>query len=123
MLHRRQSYTYGLCLVLALAALPVTAAAGWAPGNGIGGNNPFGMMRMDLPPLPSLPGRQRTPSALADAMSEALDELRETRVELTALREDVRSMHERMGNGNAAQGKRGAEKATSDETKGKLISN
>ena len=80
-----------LALVLAstivVSQIDVVASAGFSPGTDL-----FG--RFDQLPLPlPHPGRRRG-GQLADTMSEALSELRETRVELTALREEMRSMSE-----------------------------
>ena len=80
-----------LALVLAstivVSQIDVVASAGFSPGTDL-----FG--RFDQLPLPlPHPGRRRG-GQLADTMSEALNELRETRVELTALREEMRSMSE-----------------------------
>ena len=67
--------------------IDVAVSAGFSPGADL-----FG--RFDQLPLPlPHPGRRRG-GRLADTMSEALNELRETRVELTALREEMRSMSE-----------------------------
>ena len=80
-----------LALVLAstivVSQIDIVASAGFSPGTDL-----FG--RFDQLPLPlPHPGRRRG-GQLADTMSEALNELRETRVELTALREEMRSMSE-----------------------------
>jgi hypothetical protein len=69
--------------------LDTVASAGFSPGA-----DRFG--RLDRFSLPlSQRGRRRGGNGrLANTMIEALDELRETRVELTALREEMRSISE-----------------------------
>jgi hypothetical protein len=76
-----------LASTIVFSQLETVASAGFSPGADL-----FG--RFDQLPLPlPHPGRRRG-GQLADTMSEALNELRETRVELTALREEMRSISE-----------------------------
>ena len=76
-----------LASTIVVIQMETVASAGFSPGGDL-----FG--RFDQLPLPlPHPGRRRG-GQLADTMSEALNELRETRVELTALREEMRSISE-----------------------------
>mmetsp|Transcript_456 Transcript_456/g.799 ORF Transcript_456/g.799 Transcript_456/m.799 type:complete len:156 (-) Transcript_456:430-897(-) len=76
-----------LTSITGISQIDAVASAGFSPGVDL-----FG--RLDQLPLPlPHPGRRRG-GRLAETMSDALDELRETRVELTALREEMRSMSE-----------------------------
>ena len=76
-----------LASTIVVSQIETVASAGFSPGGDL-----FG--RFDQLPLPlPHPGRRRG-GQLADTMSEALNELRETRVELTALREEMRSISE-----------------------------
>mmetsp|Transcript_13017 Transcript_13017/g.27567 ORF Transcript_13017/g.27567 Transcript_13017/m.27567 type:complete len:140 (+) Transcript_13017:119-538(+) len=83
---RSSSFCVYATLVI-LGHIVVTAsAAGFSPGG-----DAFGLGRLPLPILPNRPGSR---GRLAETMSEALDELRETRVELTALREEMKSIQQ-----------------------------
>ena len=76
-----------LASITIIIRIDTVESAGFSPGVDL-----FG--RLDHLPLP-LPNRgRRRGGRLAETMSEALDELRETRVELTALREEMRSISE-----------------------------
>ena len=76
-----------LASTIVVIQMETVASAGFSPGGDL-----FG--RFDQLPLPlPHPGRRRG-GQLADTMSKALNELRETRVELTALREEMRSISE-----------------------------
>ena len=77
-----------LASITIIIRIDTVESAGFSPGADLFGH-------LDHLPLP-LPNRGRRPrrGRLAETMSEALDELRETRVELTALREEMRSISE-----------------------------
>lgn len=78
---RSSSFLVYAAAIVFLGQSATVSAADFSPG----GADPFGLGRLPLP----LPNRR---GGLAETMSEALDELRETRVELTALREEMRSI-------------------------------
>ena len=74
-------------VILAVSQLVATAvAAGFSPPGG----DAFGLCRLPLPAALRPGSRGR----LAETMSEALEELRVTRVELTALREEMKSIQQ-----------------------------
>ena len=76
-----------LASITIISRIDAVASAGFSPAVDL-----FG--RLDHLPLPLPNHSRRRGGRLAETMSEALDELRETRVELTALREEMRSMSE-----------------------------
>ena len=76
-----------LASITIISRIDTVASAGFSPAVDL-----FG--RLDHLPLPLPNHSRRRGGRLAETMSEALDELRETRVELTALREEMRSISE-----------------------------